>query len=55
MPALRLSFLTFGKEISYFNDPDPWKCHQVVRDFVVTVAGFIVSVIEILQLLGIKS
>lgn len=38
----------------YFNNPDPRKRHQVIRDFVVTGAGFIVSIIEILQFFGIK-
>ena len=38
----------------YFNNPDPRKRHKVVRDFVVTFAGFVVSIIEILQFFGIK-
>lgn len=38
----------------YFNNPDPRKRHQVIRDFVVTGAGLIVSIIEILQFFGIK-
>lgn len=37
----------------YFNNPDPRKRHQLIRDFVVTVAGFVVSIIEILQFFGI--
>ena len=38
----------------FFNNPDPRKRHQLIRDFVVTGAGFVVSIIEILQFFGIK-
>lgn len=38
----------------YFNNPDPRKRHQIVRDFVITGAGFIVSIIEILKFFDIK-
>ena len=38
----------------YFNNPDPRKRHKVLRDFVVTGAGFVVSIIEIFQFFGFK-
>ena len=38
----------------YFNNPDPRKRHKVIRDFVVIGAGFVVSIINILQFFGIK-
>jgi len=38
----------------YFNNPDPRKRHQVIRDFVVTGAGFVVSIIEILKFFGME-
>ena len=38
----------------YFNNPDPRKRHQVIRDFVVIGAAFVVSIIDILQFFGIK-
>ena len=38
----------------YFNNPDPRMRHKIVRDFVVTAAGFILSIVGILEYFGIK-
>ncbi len=38
----------------YFNNPDPRIRHKLVRDFVVTMAGFILSIVQILEYFGIK-
>lgn len=53
---LEIRFSNFWERnfLFYFNNPDPRKRHQVIRDFVVTGAGFIVSIIEIFQFFGIK-
>ena len=53
---LEIRFSNFWERnfLFYFNNPDPRKRHQVIRDFVVTGAGFVVSIIEILQFFGIK-
>jgi hypothetical protein len=37
----------------YFNNPDPRMRHKIVRDFVVTAAGFILSIVGILEYFGI--
>lgn len=36
----------------YFNNPDPRLRHKAVRDFLVSFAAFVVSIIEILQFFG---
>ena len=33
----------------YFCHPDPRKHHQIIRDFVVSFAAFVVSIVEILR------
>lgn len=53
---LEIRFANFWEKnfLFYFNNPDPRKRHQVIRDFVVTGAGFVVLIIETLQFFGIK-
>ena len=53
---LEIRFSNFWERnfLFYFNNPDPRKRHQVIRDFVVVGAGFVVSIIEILQFFCIK-
>ena len=53
---LEIRFSNFWERnfLFYFNNPNPRKRHQVIRDFVITGAGFVVSIIEILQFFGIK-
>ena len=53
---LEIRFSNFWERnfLFYFNNPDPRKRHQVIRDFVVIGAGFVVSIIELLQFFGIK-
>jgi|LauGreDrversion4_2_1035121.scaffolds.fasta_scaffold417047_2 hypothetical protein len=38
----------------YFSHPDPRKHHQVIRDFVVSFAAFVVSIVEILRYFGVQ-
>ena len=53
---LEIRFSNFWERnfLFYVNNPDPRKLHQVIRDFVVVGAGFVVSIIELLQFFGIK-
>lgn len=53
---LEIRFSNFWERnfLFYFINPDPRKRHQVIRDFVVTGAGFVVLIIEALQFFGIK-
>lgn len=53
---LEIRFSNFWERnfLFYFNNPDPRKRHQVIRDFVITGAGFVVLIIETLQFFGIK-
>lgn len=39
----------------YFSNPDPKKQREVIRDFVIAGAGFLVSLIELLRFIGVKS
>jgi hypothetical protein len=54
--VLEINFSTLWERnfLFYFNNPDPRKRHQLIRDFVVTGAGFVVSIIEILQYFGVR-
>ena len=51
--SIRKSNLWERNVLFYFDHPDPRKRHELVRDFVVTFAGFIVSIFEILRFFGI--
>jgi hypothetical protein len=54
--VLEINFSTLWERnfLFYFNNPDPRKRHQLIRDFVVTGAGFVVSIIEILQYFDVR-
>ena len=53
---LQIEKSTFWEKnvLFYFSHPDPRKHHQVIRDFVVSFAAFVVSIVEILRYFGVQ-
>ena len=53
---LQIARSTFWERnvLFYFSHPDPRKHHQVIRDFVVSFAAFVVSIVEILRYFGVQ-
>lgn len=53
---LQIAKSTFWEKnvLFYFSHPDPRKHHQVIRDFVVSFAAFVVSIVEILRYFGLQ-
>ena len=53
---LQIAKSTFWKKklLFYFSHPNPRKHNQVIRDFVLSFAPFVVSIVVILRYFGLK-